>query len=362
MKIRVIKILVFIFVFQYGIGQSNDFTLDDFYQTGDTRISDRCFQLTEDVLWQGGGVWFKKPVDLSESFNMEIEVNFGCRDEGGADGIVFIFHPELRTGSRGEGMGFGRLYPSFGVEMDTYMNEHLADPYYDHVALMQHGSLFHYYGITEPIRLSDRSDNVEDCKSHFVEIDWNASTKTFRFFFDGAIRISEKIDIVKDLFEGDPQVYWGFTSATGGKTNKHLVCVKKLEFTETFALSPKIKTQLLSGRNYILQNLDFPSGSYVVPDAAKPELDKLVKFFQENPKHTIFLDGFTDSSGSESGNQRISELRAKAIATYFESKGISSARLQYFGNGEMNPIAPNNTEEGRKKNRRVEIIMRVLKV
>lgn len=353
--------MLFSMASETALGQ-NLFSGDDFIETGTTfRIGDRCFQLTEDYFWEGGGLWFKKPIDLSDPFVLEIEVLLGCNDEG-ADGMVFILHPELTTGSRGEGMGFGRLYPSFGIEMDTYMNEHLADPYYDHVAFMQHGSTMHYYGLTDPVKLSSTSNNVEDCALHTVKIDWNPASKTMKFYFDGSLRVRETLDIVGELFDGNPQVYWGFTSATGAKTNRHMVCIEHIEYTESFALPSSVQRLLLDGGKYIIESLDFPSGSSKIPESAKPELDKLAKLFKQYEKHTIILDGFTDSSGNAEANEKISGLRARAVAEYFQTQGIPSSRLQYYGNGEINPVAPNDTAEGRKRNRRVEIVFKVLKV
>jgi hypothetical protein len=344
-----------------GSAQGNDFTTDDFMVTGDAvSAGEQCFRLTEDALWNGGGLWYKSKVDLSNPFTMELEMTFGCRDEEGADGIVFIFHPYLTTGFAGEGMGFGGLFPSFGVEMDTYQNYHLDDPWYDHVALVQHGSLRHQYGITAPIAMKNKVMNVEDCDYHRVKIDWQPQINQFSFFFDGELRIRHSIDLIKEIFDGSPEVYWGFTSATGGKTNKHMVCLKKLIFTETFALSKKDQLNLSKGHEYILRNLNFASGRTQLPPSALKELDRLVNFFKQYPDHTIIVEGFTDSSGDPGRNERLSKKRAETIAQYFQSKGIDPDRMLIFGQGEAKPIAPNTTPEGRLKNRRIELRMRKL--
>ncbi|WP_235297610.1 lectin-like domain-containing protein [Portibacter marinus] len=342
--------------------QEVKFNIRDFVLTGTAASAGgEGVVLTENQFWQGGAMWYKDDIDLTKPFNMEMEIYFGCSDAG-ADGIVFILHPELSTGFRGEGMGFGGLYPSFGVEMDTYENFHLSDPYFDHVALMAHGSLRHPFGLTDPVALDPNRKNIEDCDYHKVSVDWTPSSNIFRFYFDRKLRVEEKVDLVGDLFDGNPFVYWGFGSATGGKRNKHMVKLEKLEFTENVTLKFKDKEALLKGDAYTLRKLEFASGSTRLPESAKPELDKLIQFFKQFPGHSIILDGFTDSSGSESSNLRLSKLRVESIAEYLKSKGIPESKLFYYGNGEANPIDTNETEEGRMNNRRVEVRMRIIKV
>jgi OOP family OmpA-OmpF porin len=67
------------------------------------------------------------------------------------------------------------------------------------------------------------------------------------------------------------------------------------------------------------------------------------------------VTGHTDSVGSDAFNQRLSERRAQAVVAYLESKGVGAGRLRASGAGESQPIADNGTEEGRAKNRRVEL-------
>ncbi|OHD58527.1 MAG: hypothetical protein A2014_07345 [Spirochaetes bacterium GWF1_49_6] len=91
----------------------------------------------------------------------------------------------------------------------------------------------------------------------------------------------------------------------------------------------------------------------------KPEsmivLDKLAEVLRKYPLLDIQVSGHTDITGNEKWNMTLSELRAKTVADYLVSKGISPERISYTGCGSSKPIAPNNTEEGRMLNRRVEI-------
>ncbi len=87
---------------------------------------------------------------------------------------------------------------------------------------------------------------------------------------------------------------------------------------------------------------------------AKSNLDKLVGVFNEYPDTDILVVGFTDSKGSDQYNQGLSERRSASVVSYLKTKGIASSRLSSIGQGETNPRATNETDEGRAQNRRVE--------
>lgn len=90
---------------------------------------------------------------------------------------------------------------------------------------------------------------------------------------------------------------------------------------------------------------------------AQANLDKLVTILNKYPDTNIEIIGHTDSIGSESYNQALSERRANAVVSYLQNHGISSSRLTAIGKGETDPIATNSTDEGRAQNRRVEFVI-----
>ncbi len=87
---------------------------------------------------------------------------------------------------------------------------------------------------------------------------------------------------------------------------------------------------------------------------AKTNLDKLATVLINNPDTNINIYGYTDSKGTDSYNQTLSEKRAMAVKTYLSQKGVSSSRLFSMGMGEADPVASNETDMGRAQNRRVE--------
>ena len=99
----------------------------------------------------------------------------------------------------------------------------------------------------------------------------------------------------------------------------------------------------------------FDVGSYTIKPAFRQTLDSVADSLIQYPNSIIDVYGHTDSTGSDAFNRRLSEQRAQAVANYLISQGVSSARIKWQGFGETMPIADNDTEYGRARNRRVEI-------
>ena len=98
----------------------------------------------------------------------------------------------------------------------------------------------------------------------------------------------------------------------------------------------------------------FDTNKSSLTSGARANLDKLVKVFNEYPDTDIVIYGYTDNKGSIELNQKLSESRANAVKNYLASKGIASSRFTTTGLGIAEPIASNDTADGRKQNRRVE--------
>jgi len=92
---------------------------------------------------------------------------------------------------------------------------------------------------------------------------------------------------------------------------------------------------------------------------ARATLNETARILKENPEVRLELAGYTDGTGTETYNKGLSDRRSKVVFDYLVSKGIAASRMRTVGYGESNPVASNKTEEGRAKNRRVEL--RILK-
>lgn len=99
----------------------------------------------------------------------------------------------------------------------------------------------------------------------------------------------------------------------------------------------------------------FETDSYQLQPSARTNIESLVRVLNKYPDTNILIEGDTDNTGSDDYNQRLSERRAQAVADYEKSLGVAGSRISTVGLGESNPIASNDTEDGRRQNRRVEV-------
>lgn len=152
--------------------------------------------------------------------------------------------------------------------------------------------------------------------------------------------LDEDKDGVYDYLDDCPNTPIGLkVDATGCPVMKEHVSAKQA----------KIESLVLSGDT----NFEFDE-SNLLP-ISYPSLDGLVITMKEHPEYTWEIGGYTDSIGADRYNEILSKQRAQSVADYLISKGVRSNNLKIVGYGKANPIATNETEDGRFKNRRVEI-------
>lgn len=120
------------------------------------------------------------------------------------------------------------------------------------------------------------------------------------------------------------------------------------------------KKNINIGESVNLNNILFDQGKSILKNESKTELDKVAGFLQENNTAEIELSGHTSSEGEAALNRSLSYKRVKACKDYIIGKGIDPGRIIALGYGPDRPVAPNDTESNRAKNRRVE--MRVVKL
>ena len=101
----------------------------------------------------------------------------------------------------------------------------------------------------------------------------------------------------------------------------------------------------------------FETGSSTLSPGAGRNMDRLVQFLTEHPERMVQIDGFTDSIGTDSYNEDLSQHRADAVRYQLVSRGISSTRIGTQGYGKAYPVASNSESSGRQLNRRVEVVI-----
>jgi outer membrane protein OmpA-like peptidoglycan-associated protein len=118
-------------------------------------------------------------------------------------------------------------------------------------------------------------------------------------------------------------------------------------FTVTIKFDP--------ARVYTLNNVQFDFGKPTLQPGSFKELDEIVDYMKYKENERYEIGGHTDNIGNEADNQKLSEERAKAVRDYLIKNGIAPSRLIAKGYGSSHPVADNDTEEGRQKNRRTEV-------
>ncbi|WP_315819930.1 lectin-like domain-containing protein [Paraflavitalea speifideaquila] len=214
-------------------------TNDNYFPNGSAfRENCNCYTLTNEQSTQSGSVWNKIKIDLTQSFDYKFNINLGNRDADGADGMVFVLQNiSLSIGSTGEGMGFGGVTPSIGIPIDTWQNGNQNDPAFDHISINRDGDVNHTSSnnLAGPVTALAGKDNIEDGQWHTLRISWNAVTKSISAQIDGVERVQATIDLVAQVFNNNPIVYWGFTAGTGGSYNRQRFCTS---LNPGFSLAP----------------------------------------------------------------------------------------------------------------------------
>lgn len=111
------------------------------------------------------------------------------------------------------------------------------------------------------------------------------------------------------------------------------------------------------GAKVVLNNIFFETGKATLSPQSRVELEKAIDLMKVNPSMIIEVGGHTDNVGDDAFNMKLSHDRAKSVREYIVTGGIVGERIQAKGYGESNPIATNDTEDGKKSNRRTEFII-----
>ncbi|MHA4741379.1 OmpA family protein [Dyadobacter sp. MSC1_007] len=104
----------------------------------------------------------------------------------------------------------------------------------------------------------------------------------------------------------------------------------------------------------VLNNIFFQTGAFTLDEKSKVELNKMIEFLTKNKAIKIEISGHTDDVGSDSENMELSRKRAQSVQEYLHQSGIAADRISAKGYGETQPVAPNDSEQNRQKNRRIE--------
>jgi outer membrane protein OmpA-like peptidoglycan-associated protein len=134
----------------------------------------------------------------------------------------------------------------------------------------------------------------------------------------------------------------------------NLVIVEKKAMSQEVTAGDMIAA--LNKQVFIALYINFDTDKATIKPESKTIVDQIVKLLEDNPGLKISIEGHTDSTGTAARNKTLSQQRAESVVSALVKAGIDAKRLSAKGWGQDNPLADNKTEEGRAKNRRVEIV------
>ena len=163
------------------------------------------------------------------------------------------------------------------------------------------------------------------------------------------------------VYENSP----GYISANKGKTwvviensgsyyYQTIVTEQEMK-QEVTADASSLKDELDKSGHVAVYGILFDTGKATLQPASEEPLNQIVKLMQDNPDLKLRVEGHTDNVGSPASNKMLSEKRAEAVKAWLVSHGIAADRLLASGFGDTKPVADNSTDDGRAKNRRVEL-------
>jgi OmpA-OmpF porin, OOP family len=145
---------------------------------------------------------------------------------------------------------------------------------------------------------------------------------------------------------------WSYIEPSDGEYN--ITIVERQAMKQDITAGQLIEA--LEKEGHVALYINFDTGKDVIKPESASIMEQVTKMLKDNPTLNIIIEGHTDSTGDAEGNQRLSEMRATAVKNAVVKSGIETSRLNAIGYGRTKPIADNNTEDGRAKNRRVEIV------
>ncbi len=179
----------------------------------------------------------------------------------------------------------------------------------------------------------------EKVANRFKETD-----ETFSYYYLDDIKLTKVTDKQPEVIARVPEPEPKPKPAPEPVKKPEVVVAKRSDYFGDVAVKKTIR----------LDKIFFQPDKYVLLPTSYEELNKLHGFLTENPTVSIQINGHTDITNLPDYNQVLSENRAKAVKTYLIRKGISEKRIKTKGFGETQPVATNETEEGKQQNRRVE--------
>ncbi len=147
---------------------------------------------------------------------------------------------------------------------------------------------------------------------------------------------------------------WIFIESKGTFYYQTIVTAEEMK-QEVTADASSLKDEIEKTGHVAVYGIHFDTGKATIQPDSESTLKQVVALLQQNPDLKLRVEGHTDNQGSAAANQALSEKRAQAVVAWLVAQGIPANRLSAQGFGQGKPVAENSTEDGKAKNRRVEL-------
>jgi len=148
---------------------------------------------------------------------------------------------------------------------------------------------------------------------------------------------------------------WVFIDSRGDYYYQTIVTEKEMK-QEVTADASSLSDDINKSGHVAVYGIRFETGKAAILPDSESVLGEIVKLLQQNPDLKLRVEGHTDNQGNAAANQSLSEKRAQAVVAWLTAHGVEAGRLTAKGMGQTKPVEDNSTEDGRAKNRRVELV------
>ncbi len=202
-----------------------------------------------------------------------------------------------------------------------------------------------YYNPSDE-RISGENENTSVSGNSWNHFALSFNKRALKIYING-IRIANIPNAKK------PQWWSIYNDTWGGFNGKGNMHIKNIRIAKG---AVPLYDRMMTDGKFITYGITFDVGKATIKPESMGEINRIVTLMTENPDLKFSVEGHTDSTGNAASNQTLSEQRSQAIVAKLVELGIAQDRLTAVGKGQNSPIADNNTDEGRAKNRRVEFV------
>ncbi len=279
-------------------------------------------EITEDILPLVVSIEQKKPIDCNGAANAVLQVQV----QGGKGPFTYAWSPSSLEGENPQRVDVGEYAVSVTDVQGTTKNARITIDQPEELVIATKA---------EGVATDDTSADGK------ARVQIRGGTEPYEILWDNQATRER----VNNLTYGAHQVT--VTDANG--------CEKTAEVNIDKRALPELAGQVERGQRIQMEAIQFDADSINIKNSFEPVLDEIYTFLEENPEVIVEIGGHTNNLPPDDYCDRLSTARAKAVAEYVIQQGVPSYRVRYRGYGKRDPIASNDTPEGRQKNQRVEI-------